>query len=347
ISATVDGTYVINLTVTDNAGNSAYDTMTLVWDTTPPTVSFTTPANTTTGVAISISIQVTFSEGMNTTSVGSGAVQAVDAFGLFEEGNSTKVAGTITWNAAKGILTFNPTSNLDPDVKYYINITTDAKDKSEPGNNLQNVFSAWFETTSALSITVDIPSTPDIVWTGGTNHDIQYTIAGGTPNYDVTLEYSTNGGGAWNSITTETRGAPGTYTYTWSVTSADSINCYVRASVADNVGSSASDESVNAFEIDSTAPTVSSTTPANAATGVAINTNIDVEFSEGMNHTATEDAFGLYPEGSAEKVDGVPSWVGNTLTFNPASDLNPNTKYYINITTAAADDSDPGNNIAV
>lgn len=34
ISANTDGVYVIGLTVTDNAGNSAYDEMTLIWDTT-------------------------------------------------------------------------------------------------------------------------------------------------------------------------------------------------------------------------------------------------------------------------------------------------------------------------
>ena len=39
ISANVDGTYVVKLTVTDNAGNSNSDTMTLVWDTTKPTLS--------------------------------------------------------------------------------------------------------------------------------------------------------------------------------------------------------------------------------------------------------------------------------------------------------------------
>lgn len=39
ISADADGAYVIRFTVTDTAGNSAYDEMNLVWDTTPPTVS--------------------------------------------------------------------------------------------------------------------------------------------------------------------------------------------------------------------------------------------------------------------------------------------------------------------
>lgn len=36
-SASPDGTYTIGLLVTDNAGNTGYDTMELTWDTTAPT----------------------------------------------------------------------------------------------------------------------------------------------------------------------------------------------------------------------------------------------------------------------------------------------------------------------
>jgi hypothetical protein len=39
VSASEDGTYVIRLTVTDNAGNSTYDEFELNWDTTSPTIS--------------------------------------------------------------------------------------------------------------------------------------------------------------------------------------------------------------------------------------------------------------------------------------------------------------------
>ena len=42
-SASPDGTYTIRLTVTDSAGNSNYDEMTLVWDTTDPTAVITSP----------------------------------------------------------------------------------------------------------------------------------------------------------------------------------------------------------------------------------------------------------------------------------------------------------------
>lgn len=39
ISSDTDGTYIIRLTVTDNAGNIAYDEMTLIWDTLAPSVN--------------------------------------------------------------------------------------------------------------------------------------------------------------------------------------------------------------------------------------------------------------------------------------------------------------------
>jgi len=43
ISADIDGIYIIRLTVTDNAGNSAFDEMQLTWDTVAPDVNITFP----------------------------------------------------------------------------------------------------------------------------------------------------------------------------------------------------------------------------------------------------------------------------------------------------------------
>jgi hypothetical protein len=48
IFASTDGDHIIRLTVTDVAGNSAYDEYTLTWDTTPPVVSNISPAEGTT-----------------------------------------------------------------------------------------------------------------------------------------------------------------------------------------------------------------------------------------------------------------------------------------------------------
>ncbi len=45
ISADTDGTYIIRLTVTDNAGNTAFDEFELTWDTICPSITLDSPAN--------------------------------------------------------------------------------------------------------------------------------------------------------------------------------------------------------------------------------------------------------------------------------------------------------------
>jgi hypothetical protein len=87
---------------------------------------------------------------------------------------------------------------------------------------------------------------------------------------------------------------------------------------------------------DFTAPTVSFTVPANAATGVAANQKIAVTFSEAMNPaTITTTSFTLKQGTTA--VTGTVSYVGVTATFTPATGLAPLTTYAATITTGAED----------
>ena len=90
---------------------------------------------------------------------------------------------------------------------------------------------------------------------------------------------------------------------------------------------------------DSTAPTVISSVPANAAVGVALEGNPTVTFSEAMN-TATISAatFTLTGPGTTA-VSGVVSLSedGLTATFNPAANLAGSTLFTATITTGAQD----------
>ena len=71
---------------------------------------------------------------------------------------------------------------------------------------------------------------------------------------------------------------------------------------------------------DNTAPTVSSTIPADTATGVALNANVTATFSEAMDpSTITTTTFTL--KQGATPVSGVVSYVGTSATFNPAANL--------------------------
>ena len=87
---------------------------------------------------------------------------------------------------------------------------------------------------------------------------------------------------------------------------------------------------------DTTAPTVSSTIPADTATGVAINQNITATFSEAMDPTTITSTTFTVMQG-ATPVPGAVTYVGTVATFNPTSDLTPNTVVTATITTGATD----------
>lgn len=82
------------------------------------------------------------------------------------------------------------------------------------------------------------------------------------------------------------------------------------------------------------APTVSSTTPAASAVGIARNTVVTASFSAAMSPTTiTATTFTLLNGTTA--VSGTVSYTGTTATFTPASILDASTVYTATITTGA------------
>src|SRR5579859_911816 len=84
---------------------------------------------------------------------------------------------------------------------------------------------------------------------------------------------------------------------------------------------------------------VISTSPSNAATGVAFNDNISASFSGSMNSAMlTSATFTLTGPGTT-KVSGVVSYtdIGATATFAPTNHLAANTTYTATVTTGAQD----------
>jgi hypothetical protein len=83
-----------------------------------------------------------------------------------------------------------------------------------------------------------------------------------------------------------------------------------------------------------TAPTVSSTSPENGATGVPIGANLAAVFSEEMNAASiTSTTFTLMQGTTA--ISGTVTYAGVTGIFNPAAAMLPNTLYTATITTGA------------
>jgi hypothetical protein len=84
------------------------------------------------------------------------------------------------------------------------------------------------------------------------------------------------------------------------------------------------------------APTVSATSPINAATGVTRNKLVTATFSEAMNPaTLTELTFTLRQ--GVSPVPATVSYTGTTATLNPSVALPPNTVFTASISTAATD----------
>lgn len=102
-------------------------------DTTPPTVTVL-PANGATDVAVSANVVWTFSEAVN-----SSTVTPANFMVMGNAGES--VAGSLSLNVAKTVVTFNPTSDLDATSDYLSIVTTNVQDLN--GNSLaaQNVSS--------------------------------------------------------------------------------------------------------------------------------------------------------------------------------------------------------------
>ncbi len=110
------------------------------------------------------------------------------------------------------------------------------------------------------------------------------------------------------------------------------------------IGTGATDLAGNALEADSsfsfmsaketTPPTITKVTPANAATDVAIDASIVIIFSEAMDTDSVEKALTTSPDITGKKL----SWNTNkdTLTISGGT-MENNTKYTVTISTSAAD----------
>jgi hypothetical protein len=94
------------------------------------------------------------------------------------------------------------------------------------------------------------------------------------------------------------------------------------------------DFSLEAVVPDVTPPTITSTFPANSATDVAVDTILQITFSEEMDHASVEGAGSIQPPDIASVII---SWDGTTVTVDPDTNLNYNTNYTFTISTNATD----------
>ena len=121
-------------------------------DTTPPTVTSTSPAKGATGVSQSTTVSATFSEAINPTTL------SASTFAL-RDSNNAVASATITYDAASHTAVLTPNSPLAASTTYTAQLTTGIKDLS--GNALASGYSWSFVTAAA-------PSCPCSAWSSST-----------------------------------------------------------------------------------------------------------------------------------------------------------------------------------
>jgi methionine-rich copper-binding protein CopC len=122
-------------------------------DTTAPTIISRSPADLATGVAVSVTPSVTFSEPMDQSTINATNIK------LIETVSGTAVAGTVGYDPATNTATFTPSSPLRNNIRYSFIVTTGVKDVA--GNALAAQSTSTFTTipdTIAPTVTATSPA---------------------------------------------------------------------------------------------------------------------------------------------------------------------------------------------
>ncbi|MBA3044648.1 MAG: Ig-like domain-containing protein [Candidatus Thermoplasmatota archaeon] len=273
---------------------------------------------------------------------------------------------TTTWDSTDGTWnhdnmaqtsTFSPTVPFDFDTQYWvgINITaTDAagnpldQDKDGTGGEWPDDVLIWTFTTSANAVPIITISNPGGAsdWTGATPHPIWWNCTDtedtATDSLTIFLNYtSSDGSGAVAGPLLNGTARP----YMWVLPAIDASDVVVHATVIDSNGAKGYFDTP-AFTIDSTQPQVTGVSPTPFSVGISPATVVTITFDEPMNQAETEAAFTL--ENFTSTVAGTFGWNAQStqMTFTPAQSLDLNTVYWVNTTTVAEDDSEPGNALA-
>ena len=308
---------------------------------TAPTVIATVPVNQATAVLLNQALSATFSVAMNPTSLTSSTF-------LLTGSSGSAVSGTVTYVAAGSIATFSPSVALNPSTVYTATITTGAENlQATPlaANYTWSFTTAAAAVLAAPSVVSTIPSNAatavplnqvvsasftvpmDPTTVNGTNFAL--TDAGGQPVAGL-VAYAAVG----NSLTfTPTVDLPASTVFTGTF----------RTGVKDLAGTSLSSNYTWSFTtgaaVKATSPELSSTSPVNAATNVALNQAISGTFTEAMNPLSLTTGTFLVTGAGGTTIPGTVSYdpIHFIGTFTPTSLLTASTTYTATITNGATD----------
>jgi len=329
-----------NVTVTNSLGTSGQQTFTV--NALQPTVTSTNPAIGATAVPINRKITAAFSKSMNPATISAATFTLASA--------TTTITGVVAYDAASNIATFAPAANLAANTAFTATITTGAKDLA--GNSLASNF-VWAFTTSAVSDTTapTVGSTnPASAATGvALNQKIAATFSKAMDSTTITTTtFTLKQGTTAVAGTVAYAGTTATFTPTANLAASTAYTATISTGATDLAGNSlaggGSAPNPWTFTTGTTstasAPTVTSTVPADTAASVGINQAINATFSTGMDPaTITTATFTLAGPGTTTVVTGTVAYnaTSNIATFTPTANLAANALFTATVTTGAKD----------
>ncbi len=312
-------------------------------DVVPPTIVSVTPGNLATGVSANTTVQIAFSESM--------APATLTTANIFLKNtvSGAVVPAGISYNGTTKVATLTPASALTGGTNYTLTVTTGVKD--EAGNALASQFTSSFTTAvtdfvpptvvavnpannasnvatnTVVQVTFSEPMDPTTITT--TTVSLKNTSTSAVVPATVTYNPATN-------IATLTPNGPLSNGTNYTVT--------VTTGVKDLAGNAMASQFTSNFTAipvpDTTAPTIISRNPANGSTGIAVNTTVQVTFSEAMDATTINTTnIKLAETATSTTVAGTVSYNSgtNTATFTPTSPLKNNISYTLTVTTGVKD----------
>ena len=253
---TTSGSLVVQVQVTDNAGNATMASASAITvETTTPTVATPTVANTVTGNTSYTNASLTITAGA-VTGISSGVYLT-----QYREGTG----GTWTTLPANGKVTLSTSSGS---LVIQEQVTSNA-------GNVSSIESASAITVETTTPTVATPTVANTV-TGNTSYtNASLTITAGAVSgisSGVYLtQYREGTGGTWTTL-------PANGKVTLSTSSGSLV---IQEQVTSNAGNVSSIESASAITVETTTPTVATPTVANTVTGSASYTNTSLTITAG------------------------------------------------------------------
>ena len=324
-------------------------------NTTLPIVTFD-PANSDNDVQPSENITLTFNHAMRNTDDSALTNTNIDSLITLKVNNSSgaDIAFDATIDSDKKVITINPNSNLTGQQNVYVAIGATVEDQT-----CEQAITAANATFTVVD--TDVPtltsSTPaDGATEVGVNDNIvlNFSKAVDAESGNIVI-YKSSDDSEVESIPVGNAKVSGSgstqITINPAATLESSTNYYVQiAATAFDDSSSNSyagindKTTLNFTTADVAAPTLSSSTPADGATGIAVDTNIVLNFNEAVD--AESGNIIIYKSSDNSQVESIPvgdskvSGSGSTaITINPSSTLDGSTAYYVQVASTAFDDS--------